>query len=208
MDDLEHRRFDPGEQLIYSRLPYENLVTYNREKEILQLRRVTSQHRIVVEHDTLVVYIDGAWRNKGYRNAQAAFGVYFGPQSDYNMWGRLSPELPQTSTRAEIEALAHALDRINGICEQDTSLNQIKIATDSGFLVDAMSKWIEDWIENGGRRSNGKPVQHFDALVDLHDNMNYMQSSDGGGIVCQLWHVGRERNQEADCLANRALDEA
>jgi ribonuclease HI len=48
-------------------------------------------------------------------------------------------------------------------------LSNIEIASDSSFLVNAMSVWMDKWIENGGIGSNGEKVAHFDVLRNLHD---------------------------------------
>ena len=87
-----------------------------------------------------------------------------------------------TSTRAEIEALARALEAIKRICDTDFKLTQIKIATDSKFLVDAMARWIEGWLESGGVGASGKKVEHYERLKELHEKLDYMEYSDDGGI--------------------------
>ncbi|KAJ4367328.1 hypothetical protein N0V83_006909 [Neocucurbitaria cava] len=152
----------------------------------------------------IVVHIDGACRNNGTSTARASYGVYFGPNSPYNSYGRLPQTLPQTSTRAEIEALVQALEIICGIIARDFELLQIKIVTDSSFLVNAMSRWMEGWIENDGVGSSGRPVAHFGILKQLYEKLNHIKLS----REVQFWHIPRERNREADALANRALDEA
>lgn len=68
---------------------------------------------------------------------------------------------------------------------------------------------MEGWIENNGIGASGRRVAHFDILKKLHEKLDYMEfSDDGGGREVQFWHIPRERNREADALANRALDEA
>jgi ribonuclease HI len=86
------------------------------------------------------------------------------------------------------------------------SLTTIKIATDSSFLVDAMSQWIDKWIEAGGVGSRGKKVTHYEVLKQVHEKLDYMNYSDQGGRHVQFWHIPRDMNREADLLANRALD--
>jgi ribonuclease HI len=43
-------------------------------------------------------------------------------------------------------------------------------------------------------------------LKRIHERLDEMEYEDDGGIRVQFWHVPRERNQEADALANAALD--
>jgi ribonuclease HI len=186
-------------------IPEEDLIVFDPEKQILKLRQTSYKAPPKPDRHSMVVFIDGSCRNNGQRNATAAFGVYFGPQSKYNSAGRLSADLPQTSTRAEIEALVQAVPTIKNICSNDFSLTKIKIATDSSFLVEAMTLWMDDWIENNGIGSNKKPVTHYQTLKSLRDKLYEMQYGDDGGIECDFWLVPREKNQEADKLAREAL---
>ena len=196
--------FDPGRY----RIPPADLVVYNSEKQVsqLQFQAAGANQPITRDEFTLVVYIDGACRDNGNSNARASYGVYFGPNSAYNTNGLLQAEAPQTSTRAEIEALAAAIEVIKRLCKDDMKLQQIKIATDSAYLVDAMSLHIEGWIENDGVGSRGKPVAHFERLKMLHEMLDEMEFGDDGGIEVELWRVDRRENREADALANAALD--
>ncbi|EME77467.1 uncharacterized protein MYCFIDRAFT_212709 [Pseudocercospora fijiensis CIRAD86] len=194
---------DPGRRLI----PRQDLVVYNTEKRISQLQfQAMAQSERSRDESSLVVHIDGACRNNGKPNARAAYGVYFGPDSPFNCAGLVPSTIPQTSTRAEIEALAHALEAVQRICNTDFKLCEIKIATDSSFVVDAMARWVEGWIANGGIGARGKRVAHYERLKELHEKLDYMEYSDDGGICVEFWHVSRDMNSEADALANAALD--
>jgi hypothetical protein len=77
---------------------------------------------------TVVVHIDGLWRNNGRPNAQSSWGVYFGPGSRYNSSGKMDPSLPQTSSRAEIKALIQAIDMISDIAADDDEGQLVTIA--------------------------------------------------------------------------------
>jgi ribonuclease HI len=204
-----HRLYDPSEDRCLYGLPRNQFVAYDTAKHtsgVSQLRmNIQGRPELNVRHETLVVHIDGACRGNGTPDARATWGVYFGPGSPFNANGKLPTSMPQTSTRAEIEALSQALDIICQITDKDYALSQIKIATDSSFLVKAMSEWIEEWIENDGVGSRGKRVAHYLVFKQLHEKLDYMEYSDAGGIEVQFWHVGREMNREADALANKAF---
>jgi ribonuclease HI len=73
-------------------------------------------------------------------------------------------------------------------------------------LVDAMSKHVEGWIERGGLNLRGKVVAHYDRLKELHELLDEMEYGDDGGIVVQFWHIERSVNENADSLANGALN--
>jgi ribonuclease HI len=204
------RLYIPSEDECSRLVPLPLLVFYNTDKKISQLHmKVRSKPDLVSDETSLVVFIDGACRNNGYPSARASYGVYFGPDSPHNTRGLLHESLPQTSTRAEIEAFSQALAIIREITDADLVLSQIKIATDSSFLVNTMSQWMERWIEDDGVGSNGEQVAHFQVLKQLHETLDHMEYSDeAGGREVQFWHVPRDMNREADALANMALDEA
>ncbi|KAL1639173.1 hypothetical protein SLS58_008141 [Diplodia intermedia] len=166
------------------------LIVYNNEKQVSQLQTTSMrQPQPYRDESTVVIRIDGACRGNGTPAAKASYGIY-------------------TSTRAEVEALYHALDVIDNITRHDFKLSRIKVASDSDFLVKAMSQWIEGWIENGGYGSSGSRVAHFDRLEQLHKRLDEMEYGDDGGIEVQFWHIPRELNRAADSLANAALDSA
>jgi ribonuclease HI len=202
------RLYDPSEDAASRPVPLDELFFYNTAKHISQLQlKVHARPSPIPDESSLVVHIDGACRGNGTPAAKASYGVYFGPGSSFNTYGLVPSSDPQTSTRAEIEALKQALGVICGITDKVFKLMYIKIATDSSFLVNAMSRWMERWIEDGGIGSNGKEVARFVYLKAMHEKLYHMEYSDDGGREVQFWHVPRERNSEADQLANKALDE-
>ncbi|KAL1633068.1 hypothetical protein SLS56_003139 [Neofusicoccum ribis] len=112
------------------------------------------------------------------------------------------------TSRAEIEALARALDVVHAVTVSDFKLSQIKVTTDSSFLVNAVAVWMDGWLANGGASSRSGRVAHFERLRQLSERLDEMEYGDDGGIEVQFWHVPREMNREADALAKAALDSA
>ncbi|KAK7732269.1 hypothetical protein SLS53_008558 [Cytospora paraplurivora] len=187
--------------------PVQQLITYTPAVQVRQLQLLHPRTNVIeLDRLTVVVSIEGACRDNGKPTACASWGVYFGPGSRHNYSGLLSPDLPQTSSRAEIEALSRAIDTIWVITDDNMSLQDIKIRCDSDYLCQAMSMWMEGWIENDGLRSNGRPVALFDKLREIQDKIDDMTYGGNGGLKFQFWHVPRAENKEADELANTALD--
>lgn len=156
-----------------------------------------------------MVSIIGVCRDEGKPTAQASWGVFFGPDSPFNSSGRLSPSLPQTSFHAEFEALSQALDALPAIRAADPTYNnsdppgmEVKFRSDSEYLCQAMSMWIRGWMSAGGVRPDGQPITHYDELKQLNTKMMRF----GVRVFFQFWHVPREKNLEAEALANEALD--
>ncbi len=131
--------------------------------------------------DTLRIHVDGASRgNPG----DAGFGVHVaGPDGTTlaELYGHLGHA---TNNVAEYEGLLHALRwaRARGA-------RRLEIFSDSELLVRQM----------GGRYRVKNPK-----LQPLHREASALVA---GFERVRLEHVPRERNKEADALANRALDE-
>jgi ribonuclease HI len=129
----------------------------------------------------LQIHIDGASRgNPG----EAGFGVHVAsPEGTtlaeiYGYLGRA------TNNVAEYQALIHALRYA-----LDHAARQVKIFSDSELVVRQMS--------------GAYKVKHPD-MIPLHREAARLLSRIG---AVTLSHVPRERNRDADRLANRALDE-
>ncbi|KAI1491704.1 ribonuclease H-like domain-containing protein [Biscogniauxia mediterranea] len=208
-EEIGRRRFDPRASARHCDVPESELVVYNAQRQVSQLQ-VRNPRTRAVEPDprTVVLAIDGACRRNGTAAARGAWGVHFGPGSPLNARGLLDPALPQTNSRAEIEALVQAVRIVReSLLLRRRDMRHFRIRSDSGYLVQAMSEWIGDWNEARGRNSRGRPVAHYRALKEIHDQLDEM-SCGGGGRDFKFWYVPRDQNREADALANQSLDAA
>ena len=80
----------------------------------------------------------------------------------------------------------------------------VRLHTDSTYLLNGITKWIEAWQRNGWRTSAKKPVKNEDLWRRLIAAMN-------GHEVSWLWvkgHAGEEGNERADALARLGIEEA
>ena len=99
-----------------------------------------------------------------------------------------------TNNRMEIMAAIEALRALRGPSEVD-------LHTDSQYLRNGMSTWLERWKRNGWRTADRKPVKNddlwraLDALAQTH-------------AVHWHWvrgHDGHPENERCDELANAAI---
>jgi ribonuclease HI len=99
-----------------------------------------------------------------------------------------------TNNRMEIMAAIEALRALRGPSEVD-------LHTDSQYLRNGMSTWLERWKRNGWRTADRKPVKNddlwraLDALAQTH-------------AVRWHWvrgHDGHPENERCDELANAAI---
>ncbi|KAI0377122.1 ribonuclease H-like protein [Hypomontagnella monticulosa] len=180
---------------------------YNHSDQYLQLfQPIPLSMGLVFDRATIVVFIDGGCRNNGLLGARGAWGVFLGPNSPYNRWGSLGPSIPQTSQRAEIEALAQALDTIHEIASvvhRGRLVGQVIIYSDSTYVVNSMSHWVRDWVHNGGVTYQGQPVAYFQKWRDVNAHLNSLFHD--LGICVDVRHVPRQRNRNADALVRQVF---
>ena len=140
----------------------------------------------------VVIYTDGACsRNPG----PGGWGVVL-------RWNGTEKELhggePQTTNnRMELMAAIQALAALN-------RPSQVRLYTDSRYLLDGITKWITGWQRNGWRTSARQPVKNEDLWRRLVAAMD-------GHQVSWLWvkgHAGEEGNERADALARLGIEEA
>jgi len=105
------------------------------------------------------VYTDGSSLGNGKVGAIGGVGVYFGPNDARNISEPLRGER-QTNQRAELTAVARALDHI----AIDRS---VLIHTDSNYSIKCLTEWFHNWEKNNWRSSSGKPVENRDLVEPI-----------------------------------------
>src|SRR5690606_42144357 len=100
------------------------------------------------------------------------------------------------NNRMELTAAIRALAALKG-------RQRVVLHTDSKYLMDGVRAWLPGWKRRGWKTAAGKQVKNqdlweaLDELASRHD-------------VTWKWvrgHSGHAGNEEADALANRAIDE-
>lgn len=101
-----------------------------------------------------------------------------------------------TNNRMELTAAICALESLKRPC-------QVQLTTDSKYVRDGITKWINNWKQKQWLTAAKKPVknkdlwQQLDAMVEFHE-------------VTWHWvkgHAGHRENELADELANLGADE-
>lgn len=99
-----------------------------------------------------------------------------------------------TNNRMELEAVIQGLASLK-------QKSQVKVTTDSKYVMDGITKWIKNWKKNGWKTAAKKPVinkdlwQILDKLYEKHE-------------VEFFWvkgHAGHPDNERADELARSAI---
>ncbi|KAJ7186144.1 ribonuclease H-like domain-containing protein, partial [Mycena filopes] len=128
------------------------------------------------------VYTDGSCFENGSPNARAGAGVYYGPNSQYNMSLRVSGD--QTNNRGELLAILYVLS---------TKAPIISIFTDSEYCIRSSVFWAVGYAEKGWRCAN----------ADLHqDIISWIRFRSAElRFVHVKAHSGNARNDGADAAA-------
>ncbi|SPO49005.1 related to Ribonuclease H [Moesziomyces antarcticus] len=140
------------------------------------------------------VYCDGSAVGNGKKGARAGYGVWFEDQALHHLnEARRLPGKIQTNNRAELLAIVRAIQ----LCPNDG--RQLLIFTDSQYSMDAVTKWIDGWKENGWFTATGKEVLNKDLIVQLDHELNSRFPKPAMTYV--KGHSGIEGNEIADRMA-------
>lgn len=101
-----------------------------------------------------------------------------------------------TNNRMELMAAIVALETLNRPCE-------IVVTTDSQYVRQGITEWLEGWKNRGWKNSAKKPVKNADLWQRLDAATQPHQ-------IEWKWvkgHSGHPENEKADQLANKGVEE-
>ncbi len=103
-------------------------------------------------------------------------------------------EADTTNNRMELMAAIQALEALR------RSVG-VRLYTDSNYLKDGVTKWLDRWKANGWKTAKRKPVKNVDLWRRLEAALS-------GHHVEWFWvkgHAGDPRNERADALARKGM---
>ena len=115
------------------------------------------------------------------------------PESEVVLYGNASQT---TNNRMELEAAVAALAYLGGRYERC----QVDLHTDSQYLRQGITAWIDGWFARGWRTKSGQPVKNQDLWRRLYHLTHALE-------VRWHWvkgHAGDPLNERVDRLASRA----
>lgn len=136
------------------------------------------------------IYTDGACSGNPGRGG---FGAVLLHKNHRKEISGFEPET--TNNRMELRAAIEALRALKRPAE-------IKIYTDSKYVMDGITKWIFGWKKNGWKAANKKPVKNVDLWQDLDAEVAKHKTT-------WIWvkgHNGNYFNEVADRLAREAAE--
>ena len=105
-------------------------------------------------------------------------------------------EMETTNNRMELTAAIEALQALRESC-------QVELTTDSTYVKDGITRWLQKWKINGWKTAAKKPVKNQDLWEQL-------EVQTARHVVQWLWvkgHSGHPGNERADALANLGMNE-
>ena len=100
-----------------------------------------------------------------------------------------------TNNRMELLAPINALKEVNPDIE-------IKIYTDSQYVKNGITEWINTWLANNWKTSKKEDVKNKDLWIDLY-NLNKSLNIQWNWVKA---HDGNPLNEEVDLLAKKAAN--
>ena len=139
----------------------------------------------------IVIYTDGACSGNPGPGGWGALLQYNGHEREL-----FGGEKDTTNNRMEIMAAVEALNALKEPCKVD-------LYTDSVYVRDGISKWIEGWKRNGWQTAAKKPVKNMELwqALDLARQRHEV-----------IWHwvkghAGHPENERVDALARKGVAE-
>lgn len=139
----------------------------------------------------VVIYTDGACSGNPGPGGWGAVMTAGAHQRD--LWGG---ESPTTNNRMELYAAIAALESLKRPC-------RVQLHTDSQYLRQGITEWINGWKARGWRTAAKAPVKNDDLWKRL-DLARARHEVDWRWVK---GHAGHPMNERADELARRGCDE-
>ena len=140
---------------------------------------------------TVHIFTDGACRGNPGPGGWGAVLQYGDKQK--TLKGALAET---TNNRMELMAAIRALEHLQ--CP-----SRAVVTTDSRYVQNGINGWIEKWKHSGWKTASKKPVKNIDLWKRL-DALNTIHEVSWHWVKGHSGHLG---NEQADDLANQAIDE-
>jgi len=105
-------------------------------------------------------------------------------------------EINTTNNRMELLAVIHGLNQIE-------KADMVRVNTDSMYVKNGITSWINKWVENGWKTAAKKDVANKDLWLKLQSIVETRE-------ITWNWvrgHSGDTGNERADFLANKGVSD-
>lgn len=106
-------------------------------------------------------------------------------------------EAETTNNRMELMAAIMALESLK-------RPTQVKLYTDSNYLKDGVTKWLQGWKNRGWKTADKQPVKN----KDLWERLDTARTPHNIDYIWVRGHNGHAENERVDALARAAISSA
>ena len=135
------------------------------------------------------IYTDGACSGNPGPGGWGALLIYQGQEKEIK-----GGEEDTTNNRMELMAAIRALEAL-------TQPSRVRLHTDSVYVRDGITLWINRWKKNGWRTAAKKPVKNVDLWRRLEEAAEHHELEWRG----VKGHAGHPENERADQLARNGM---
>ena len=141
--------------------------------------------------ETITIYTDGACKGNPGEGGWGAY-IILNNSSKREVFGY---EISTTNNRMELTAAIQALKLFK-------DKEYLKVYTDSNYLKQGITLWINSWKKNNWNNKQKKLVKN----VDLWKELDFFNNHHNIKWYWVKAHDGNFGNEKADMLANKAID--
>ena len=139
---------------------------------------------------TVNIYTDGACRGNPGIGGWGVLIEYGNISKEY-----FGGEKNTTNNKMELQAAIEGLKVLKEPCN-------VILTTDSKYVMDGITSWIDNWKKNNWQTSKKEPVKNKDLWIQLYD----LTSSYKINWIWVKAHAGNTLNEEVDLLAKKAAE--
>lgn len=110
----------------------------------------------------IVVFTDGSCIKKRSKRVCGGYGIHF-PNKEYEDVSKPFLLEPVTNQRAELYAVYKAIKIV-----EKNEFKSLTIYTDSIYTLKSVTVWINEWVKNGWKTANKKPVKNQDIIKSIY----------------------------------------
>ena len=158
------------------------------------------------------LYTDGACRGNGQIiNALSGIGVVLLiPNKEPMFYKEKLKFEPNTNNKAEIYAVIRGLELLfknyNPFDSNDFVKNELIIYSDSSYLINGITNWINGWRANGWINSKKEPVKNKEFWENLDNKIKFFEQEFYIEFIKVKGHSENKWNEKCDELVNSAMD--
>lgn len=149
----------------------------------------------------IVVHTDGACSGNPGPGGWGAIVCFWNGDTLTERVELSDADLTTTNNKMELSAVLAVLQYIRGRPDFDRSI-PVTVISDSRYVVDGFTQWLPNWVRNGWRASDKKPVKN-------QDLWKAFEFAAAGLTLAFEWvkgHSGNPDNEAADALSRAAIE--